>query len=58
MQLKKMGLAWDQLIMGVGNGERVLINDKLDREDTDRSIAINVVTDEGFNSVSWEDYDL
>ena len=57
-QLRKFGLAWDQLIMGVGNGERYLINDKLERKDMDRAAAINVVTDEGFNSVSWEDYDL
>ena len=57
-QLRKYGLAWDQLIMGVGSGERYLINDKLERTDMDRAAAINVVTDEGFNSISWEDYDL
>lgn len=57
-QLRKFGLAWDQLIMGVGNGERVLVNDKLSKEDMDRAVAINVVTDEGFNSISWGDYDL
>jgi NDP-sugar pyrophosphorylase family protein len=57
-QLRKFGLAWDQLIMGLSNGTRILINDKLYKSDLDRAVSINVVTDEGFNSVSWEDYDL
>jgi NDP-sugar pyrophosphorylase family protein len=57
-QLRKFGIAWDQLVMGVGSGERYLINDKLERKDLDRATAINVVTDEGFNSISWGDYDL
>lgn len=57
-QLRSHGLAWDQLIMGVGGGKRILINDKLEQEDADRSIGINVITDKGFSSISWEDYDL
>ena len=57
-QLRQFGLAWDQLVMGVGGGTRVLVNDKLNKNDLDRAIGVNVVTNEGFGSVSWEDYDL
>lgn len=57
-QLRKFGLAWDQLIMGAGGGERYLINDKLSKEDMDRAVGINVITDSGFGATSWEDYDL
>lgn len=57
-QLRQFGLAWDQLIMGVGGGARVLINDKLNRTDLDRAIGVNVVTNAGFGTVSWDDYDL
>ena len=57
-QLRHFGLAWDQLVMGVGGGARVLINDKLNRNDMDRAIGINVVTNTGFGTVSWADYDL
>lgn len=57
-QLTALGLAWDQLIMGVTSGARYLINDKLTHNDTDRAVAVNVVTDEGFGSVNWEDHNL
>lgn len=57
-QLRQFGIAWDQLVMGVGGGTRVLVNDKLDKNDVDRAIGVNVVTDRGFSSISWEDYDL
>jgi NDP-sugar pyrophosphorylase family protein len=57
-QLREFGIAWDQLVMGVGGGTRVLINDKLNKNDADRAIGVNVVTDSGFGTVSWEDYDL
>lgn len=57
-QLREHGLAWDQLVMGVGGGERVLINDKLNKTDSDRALAINVVTNEGFVNTSWADWDL
>ena len=53
-QLRQFGLAWDQLIMGISNGVRYLINDKLTDEDPDRSIAINVITDQGFRTIDWK----
>ncbi len=57
-QLTQLGLAWDQLLMGVGGGVRYLINDKLEAGDPDRACAINVITDSGFESISWEDHGL
>jgi NDP-sugar pyrophosphorylase family protein len=56
--LSDLGLAWDTLLMGVTSGERILINDKLKNEDTDRAKAINVITDSGFESISWEEFGL
>jgi hypothetical protein len=53
-----MGVAWDQLIMGVTSGERILINDKLDPTDRDRAVAVNVITDGGFFNINWQDIGL
>lgn len=52
--LKSLGVMWDQLIMGVSGGTRVLINDKLESKDPDRALAVNVITDSGFNDTDWE----
>lgn len=52
--LKSLGVMWDHLIMGVTSGKRVLINDKLQLEDDDRALAVNVITDLGFNNTDWE----
>jgi NDP-sugar pyrophosphorylase family protein len=57
-QLQQLGIAYDQLVMGVGSGQRVLINDKLSDLDPDRAIGINIVTDKGLASVRWDDYNL
>jgi len=57
-QLQELGVAWDYLIMGVGTGERILINDKLTTDSNDRAISLNVITDIGFNTISWSDYGL
>lgn len=57
-QLKTLGLCWDQLIMGVTSGERILINDKLNPTDNNRSVSVNIITNDGFNSIKWENYKL
>lgn len=57
-QLNEIGLCWDQLIMGVSSGERILINDKYLKNDRDRASSINVVTDLGFKNIDWEDFGL
>lgn len=56
--LRSLGLMWDQLIMGVGGGERVLINDKFATEDKDRAIGINVITNQGFQDINWKEFGL
>ena len=53
-QLKNIGIAWDQLIMGCTNGERILINDKLSKKSKDRAVGVNVITNEGFEDIDWE----
>ena len=57
-QLRSLGIAWDQLVMGVTSGQRVLINDKLYQDDVDRANAVNVITDEGFEKTDWTRYGL
>jgi NDP-sugar pyrophosphorylase family protein len=52
-QLTDLGLCWDQLIMGVTSGARVLINDKHLDIDDDRAVALNVITDQGFDGIEW-----
>ena len=56
--LQELGLVWDQLIMGVGGGARYLINDKLIDSDADRAVAVNVLTDGGFDKIDWNEIDL
>lgn len=57
-QLKNIGIAWDQLVMGCTNGERLLINDKLSKKSKDRAVGINVITNEGFDDIDWENFGL
>jgi len=56
--LKSLGLCWDQLIMGVTSGERVLINDKLNINHPNRAKAVNVITNDGFINTKWEELGL
>ena len=57
-QLKKIGLAWDMLIMGCTNGERILINDKLSVNSKDRAVGLNIITNEGFEDINWDEFGL
>lgn len=57
-QLEEMQISYDMLIMGVGTGNRILINDKLSEDMFDRASAINVITDAGFENTDWEKYGL
>lgn len=52
--LKELGLCWDQLIMNVGNGARILINDKLNKWSPDRAVGVNIEVDSGFDDTDWE----
>lgn len=53
-QLNRLGIAWDQLIMGVTSGTRVLINDRLQQSDPNRAQCVNLVTDQSWTDVDWE----
>lgn len=52
-QLRAAGLFWDHLIMGLGGGPRVLINDiKPYDPDTPTAVAINLERDKGLGEVN------
>ncbi len=51
-QLAKFGLFYDQLIMGVGNGARIVINDHKVNDDgsiTPRALAFDLPRNQGFD---------
>ena len=57
-QLRRAGIFWDQLIMGLGPGKRILINDMVPKEyhsgiveHKDNAQVINLKRDEGISEV-------
>lgn len=56
--LKRLGLCWDILLMGLTSGERVLINDKISDNISDRAKSINLITNQGFKNVDWKEKGL
>jgi len=54
-QLSELGIFYDQLIMGVGGGPRVLINDKKLHSEKNTAFAINLKRNSGIKSISLED---
>ena len=50
-QLHSLGLFWDSLIMGVGGGDRVVINDRKPNSDRDTAYAINVNRNSGLGDL-------
>ena len=50
-QLNKMGIIFDQLILGIGGGKRVLINDRKPYGTDDYAIAINIDRDYGISEI-------
>ena len=54
-QLGRAGLSAHQLVMGIGRGERILINNNSSNEpDVARAIAIPVAKDAGFEKSDWK----
>lgn len=51
--LRSLGLCWDQLVMGLTSGPRILINDKLTAAAKDRAVSVNLLTDQGFEDTDW-----
>jgi len=50
-QLRSCGLFWDTLIMGVGSGPRVLLNDLKPSFNEPMAVAINLQRDQGLGDV-------
>lgn len=54
-QLKRIGLQFTKLIMGLPTGQRILINDmKLEESDVPTAIAINLIRDMGLTDRDME----
>lgn len=51
-QLKSLGINYDSLIMGLPNGERILINDKKEKGILNTATAFNVVRNKGLENVN------
>lgn len=49
-QLKKSGLFWDGLIMGLSNGPRIIIND-VKSEDQPRAVSYNIKRNKGIGDL-------
>ncbi len=50
-QLQRAGILYDQLIMGFGGGDRILINDRKSGKTEDTAFAINLTRNKGVENV-------
>ena len=50
-QLLMYDIFYDQLIMGVGGGDRIVVNDRKPNSDRDTAYAINLYRNEGIQDV-------
>ena len=50
-QLLMYDIFYDQLIMGVGGGDRIVVNDRKPNSDRDTAYAINLYRNEGIDNV-------
>jgi hypothetical protein len=50
-QLKSIGIFWDHLLMGIGRGERHLINDLKPGSDQPTTFAHNLVRNSGLDDL-------
>lgn len=50
-QLKKLKIFYDKLIMGIGGGERIIINDKKLHDDNNTCRAINIERNSGIKNI-------
>jgi hydroxymethylpyrimidine pyrophosphatase-like HAD family hydrolase len=51
-QLSDAGIFYDQLVMGVNNGQRVLINDMKPKSTEPTAVAVNLVRNQGMKAVN------
>ena len=52
--LQELGIAYDQLIMGLGGGDRILINDRKQRGTRNTAYSINVVRNKGIQHYDFD----
>lgn len=50
-QLQSLGIVYDQLIMGLPNGARILINDKKPNSESNTAFAVNLVRNKGMEDI-------
>tara|TARA_B100001094_G_C17858869_1_gene636424 strand:- start:64 stop:426 length:363 start_codon:yes stop_codon:yes gene_type:complete len=50
-QLSNLGIIYDKLILGIGGGKRVLINDRKPNGDEDYAVAINITRNDGIKGL-------
>ena len=51
LQLGKLGIIYDKLILGIGGGKRILINDRKPNSAENYAIAINLKRDSGIKNL-------
>lgn len=51
-QLCKHNIFYDQLVMGINRGERIIINDKKPNNDNDTAKAINITRNKGLIDIN------
>lgn len=52
IELEKIGVKYHQLVMGLGRGTRIIVNDKdPDKPHIDRALGLNLTRNEGFKNV-------
>jgi len=52
--LNDLGIVYDQLIMGLGNGDRIIINDKKENGTKNTCFAVNVVRNKGIINYNFD----
>lgn len=50
-QLTELGIFYDMLIMGIGGGDRVVINDRKKNKQENTAFAINIDRNEGIKNI-------
>ncbi len=50
-QLKNFGITWDQLIMGIGGGNRILINDTKPNSNENTATAYTIKRNQGMSEL-------
>ena len=50
-QLAEVGIMYDALLMGIGGGKRVVINDRKPGGEVDYALSINLTRNEGINNI-------